>query len=222
MAPRQQAGFTLLGLLFLVAALGILLGAVGTVWETAARREKEAELIFIGDQYRRALESYYRASPGQMKRFPSSLAELVKDKRFPQTVRHLRRIYRDPMTNADQWGEVREGDEIVGIHSLALGAPLKQTGFPKVYVDFDGKETYQGWVFLAKRGADEVGVEETAGQNEMRKIKQLSPEEKQKCAEARAAALTECDESYPNEQDPARQQCLDEANQEHLRCAYFD
>lgn len=223
MAPRRQAGFTLLGLLFLVAGLGVALAAVGTAWETAARREKEAELLFVGDQYRRALESYYRATPGQVKRFPSSLADLVKDKRFPQTVRHLRRVYHDPMTSGDLWGEVREGDEIVGIHSLAEGAPLKQAGFPKVYEDFEGKENYRQWVFLARKDPEGAEVQgQPAAQEEQRKIKQLSPEEKKKCSDAMGAAAKECEETYPNEQDPARQQCLNEANQEFLRCAYFE
>lgn len=132
MLPQRESGFTLLGLLFLMMVLGIALAAVGTVWETAARREKEAELLFVGDQYRRALESYYRATPGQAKRYPASLSDLVKDNRFPNAVRHLRRLYRDPMTQGEQWGEVKEGNEIVGVYSLSMGIPLKQGGLQRI------------------------------------------------------------------------------------------
>ena len=46
------AGFTYIGLLFAVAILGITLGAVGVVWSTQIRRDKEAELLFVGDQIR--------------------------------------------------------------------------------------------------------------------------------------------------------------------------
>lgn len=222
MLPQRESGFTLLGLLFLMMVLGIALAAVGTVWETAARREKEAELLFVGDQYRRALESYYRATPGQAKRYPASLSDLVKDNRFPNAVRHLRRLYHDPMTQGEQWGEVKEGNEIVGVYSLYLGTPLKQGGFAKDYADFEGKESYLEWVFLARKDpADREVQDQAAGQGEQRKLKELSPEEKQKCAETREASVAVCEASYPNEQDPARQQCFDAANQEHLRCAYF-
>ena len=60
----RQAGFTLLGLLFVVAGLGVAMAAVGTAWETRARREKEAELLFVGEQYAQAIAGYQRAAPG--------------------------------------------------------------------------------------------------------------------------------------------------------------
>lgn len=222
MAPRRQAGFTLLGLLFLVAGLGVALAAVGTVWETAARREKEVELLFIGDQYRRALESYYRASPEQAKRFPSSLTDLLSDNRFPNTVRHLRRLYRDPMNNGDEWGEIREGEEIVGVYSLAAGIPFKQAGFPKSYDDFDEKESYQEWIFLARRGqVDNEAQAQMEAQGEEQKLKIISDEERVKCSKAHEAAVALCDKSFTNNEDPARQQCLEAAVREHMRCAYF-
>ena len=52
--PRH-AGFTYVGLLIAVAVLGVGLAAVGQVWSTAAAREKERELLFVGNQYRAAI-----------------------------------------------------------------------------------------------------------------------------------------------------------------------
>ncbi len=144
---RRQVGFTLLAMLFLVAALGVGLAALGTVWETALRREKEAELLFVGDQYRLALESYYRSTPGQTKHYPRALEDLLSDPRFPNTVRHLRRLYRDPLSNSADWGLVRQGAEITGIHSLSTDKPMKSDGFILTYESFANAVTYRDWVF---------------------------------------------------------------------------
>lgn len=151
-----QGGFTLLALLFVIAGLGVALAALGTAWETALRREKEAELLFVGDQYRRALESYHQASPGQDKHYPTRLKDLLADPRFPNTVRHLRRLYRDPLGGSEEWGLVKDGEEIVAIHSLSTDPPLKTEGFPKTYEAFNGAGAYRDWVFTAARGADQT------------------------------------------------------------------
>ncbi len=156
--PSGESGFTLLGVLFLVALLGLGLAALGTVWETAAQREKEAQLLFVGDQYRRALESFHRATPGTDKRYPRDLRHLLLDPRFPNTVRHLRRIYADPMTGREEWGLVKQGEEITGLYSLSEQAPLKTAGFPKPYEAFDGGRSHRDWVFSALPAAAAPGV----------------------------------------------------------------
>jgi len=58
MVRRRARGFTYLAVLFIVAILLGGLALVGEMWETSARREKEAELLFIGNQYRRAVGFY--------------------------------------------------------------------------------------------------------------------------------------------------------------------
>jgi len=50
MAARRQRGFTYLTVLFIVAILLGGLAMVGEVWETSAKRDKEAELLFVGNQ----------------------------------------------------------------------------------------------------------------------------------------------------------------------------
>lgn len=140
----------MLALLFLLAVLGTGMAALGTVWTTTVQREKEAELLFIGAQFSRALESYYRLSPGPEKSYPQTLDALVLDPRFPMPVRHLRRIYIDPMTGTPEWGLIRDSQGgIIGVHSLAEGAPLKQTGFASGQEAFADARSYRDWVFMA-------------------------------------------------------------------------
>ena len=146
---RGERGFTLLWVLFLVVLLGIGLTALSQVWETEARREKEAQLLFVGNQFRRAIESYRDASPGPTRQYPARLTDLLADPRFPNIVRHLRKIYRDPITNGTDWGLVKRGDGIVGVYSLADKRPLKTGSFPKADAEFAGQDSYRGWRFVA-------------------------------------------------------------------------
>ncbi len=147
---NRQQGFTLLVLLFLIAGFGVALAALGTLWGVLAQRDKEAELLFVGDQYRRAIESYFLATPGKDKRYPPDLETLLRDPRFPATVRHLRRLYPDPFSGSLEWGLLREPrGGIIGIFSTAPGTPYKMVGFPVLYESFDGATEYRGWVFAA-------------------------------------------------------------------------
>lgn len=153
---RGQDGFTLLAVLFLVAVLGVGLAALGTAWETAARREKEAQLLFVGGQYRRAIQSYYQATPGGTKSYPPRLEDLLLDRRFPHTVRHLRRLYADPITGRTAWGLVKEGGGIKGVYSLSPRRPLKQARFAADNKAFEGKPRYGDWVFSASVASSAV------------------------------------------------------------------
>lgn len=148
MRTGRQTGFTLLGLLFLVALLGAGLAAVGHVWQAASQREKEVELLFIGNQYRQALERY-RSVPGGDRSYPKKLEDLLADPRFPNKVRHLRRLWPDPITGGD-WVLVRDaGGGIKGVHSGSTAEPWKTAGFPPAYAKFEGARRYADWVFLA-------------------------------------------------------------------------
>jgi len=76
------------GLLVAVGMMGIIMSMVLPSWRTFAKREKEAELVFRGEQYMRAIELYQRQFPGA---YPTDLESLVEQK-------FLRRIYLDPVT----------------------------------------------------------------------------------------------------------------------------
>jgi type II secretory pathway pseudopilin PulG len=142
-----ERGFTYLALLLAVAVIGIGLAAVGQSWSTAAQRAKERELLFVGGEFRRAIRGYYLGSPGAQ-RYPRSLQELLEDKRFPFVRRHLRRMYRDPMTGGRDWGLVNapEGG-IMGVYSLSEAPALKTANFAEADRDLEGKARYSDWKF---------------------------------------------------------------------------
>jgi type II secretory pathway pseudopilin PulG len=133
-----------------IAMIGIGLAATGVVFHQQSQREKEKELLFAGDQIRRAIGMYYEGSPGGDKRFPQSLEELLLDRRYPATQRYLRRIYADPMTGEKDWGLVRggPGDGVVGVYSLSEKRPVRIANFPAQYEAFESAQTYTGWKFV--------------------------------------------------------------------------
>jgi type II secretory pathway pseudopilin PulG len=144
MHPHAQHGYTYLTLLFAVAFMGAGLGAVSSLWHTAQMREKERQLLYVGDQYRKAIEAYYR----QGKQYPRELVQLLRDHRVPGVRRYLRKPYRDPITNKSEWGLVKAPDGgIAGVYSLSEQAPFKQAEFPKEYATFAGKGKYSDWKF---------------------------------------------------------------------------
>ncbi|HEY8252030.1 MAG TPA: type II secretion system protein [Burkholderiales bacterium] len=139
-------GFTYLGALFLVALVSGGLAVVGEDWGVAAQRDKEAELLFVGHQYRLAIGRYYRYGPRQ---YPRSLADLLKDPRRPGTERYLRRLYADPLTAGGEWGLVRAPDGgIQGVYSLSGERPLKTAGFKPRDRELLGAASYTDWKFL--------------------------------------------------------------------------
>lgn len=144
-----QRGFTYLGVMFVVVLMGIGLAGAGQFWSLASQRDKEVQLLWVGTQYVRALRSYHARSPGQ-KTWPTALADLLEDRRFPMPVRHLRRLYRDPLAPELDWQLIRNAEgRIVGIHSQAAGVPLKQANFPLLWEDFAGMQSYADWRFVA-------------------------------------------------------------------------
>lgn len=145
----RAGGFTYLGLLGVIAIMGVLLVTAGEVWHTAQRREKEQELLFVGHQFRRAIEQYYKNAPDPGRRYPMSLEELLKDPRSPATKRYLRRIYVDPVSGASEWGLAKgPGGEIQGVYSLSEEEPMKKSNFSVADKSFEGKTKYAEWVFI--------------------------------------------------------------------------
>jgi len=145
----QSRGYTYFGVLFAVALIGLSLAGAAAVWRIQQQREKERELIFIGRQYINAITSYYHAAPGGAKKYPRDMAELLRDPRYPNIKRHLRKPWRDPLTGSSRWGVVRtKQGGIAGIYSLAEGTPLKQAGFGMLDSLLSGKTSYRDWRFI--------------------------------------------------------------------------
>ncbi len=145
---RRQAGFSFLLVLMLIALIGMGLGMAGTLWHTDTQRTREAELLFIGNQYRQAIRSYYELEPAQP-RLPQSIDDLLEDSRRPVTVRHLRRAYRDPISGGE-FALIRTPDTqaITGVVSESGGRPFKRTGFPLEYEAFAEANSYAEWQFV--------------------------------------------------------------------------
>src|SRR5687767_12325310 len=98
MSSGSQTGFTYLCALFLVAITGASMVAISEIWSHARQREKEKELMWVGNQYKQAIGRYFQRSPGSVKSYPEKLQDLLEDRRHVSIERHLRKIYVDPMT----------------------------------------------------------------------------------------------------------------------------
>src|SRR5581483_11645664 len=105
---------------FIVAVITAGLALVGEMWETAAKREKETQLLFVGNEYRKAITRYYLAGKNQ---YPRALEDLLKDPRQPGVVRYMRRLYPDPLTGAAEPGATPAGTAQPGTTQPGAAAP---------------------------------------------------------------------------------------------------
>ena len=154
---RSQEGFTYIGILLAVALIGTQLAVAGVVWSFARARQNERELLFVGNQFRTAITQYYLNPKGLQKEYPRRLEDLVKDPRHAGTVRHLRKIYTDPITGKVQWGLIKTPDgSIVGIYSLSDKAPIKTANFLPEDKIFENKQRYSDWKFVQTFGTANV------------------------------------------------------------------
>jgi len=146
---QRSAGFTYVATLMALAIFGIGLAALGESWSAASRREREENLQQIGAEYVRAIASYYERSPGAVKNYPQHLEDLVDDKRFVSVMRHLRKVYRDPIAPSSDWGLVRAPDGgISGIYSTSeLGTLQKQPLVLDQTAPIEGAR-YSDWKFV--------------------------------------------------------------------------
>lgn len=106
MRNGKQHGFTYLSLIILVAIIGLASAATIKLGVILQRSAAERELLAIGAEYADALESYAKATPPGQSPLPPSFKELLRDPRFPNVRRHLRRVYVDPLTGKAEWGIV--------------------------------------------------------------------------------------------------------------------
>src|SRR5687767_10661252 len=89
--PGDERGYLMVALLVAMSIMAIMMGAALPAWRTLAQREKEAELVFRGEQYARAIGLFQRSRGNAT---PPNLDVLVNEK-------FLRKKYKDPITNDD-------------------------------------------------------------------------------------------------------------------------
>ncbi len=128
---RPQVGFTYMGLLMVLAISSIAMAVVGIVWHKEMQREREKELKFIGESYKKAIGSYYESKVNGTKQFPEKLEELLLDERFPTVKRHIRKLYADPFNTKPlnlekSWGLELQQGRIIGVYSLSEEKIIQQ------------------------------------------------------------------------------------------------
>lgn len=160
----RQRGFTYLGLIVFVFIIGLVGAATLKVDALLRRAQLEKELLETGAQFSAALDSYAKATPRGQPRAPLTLEELLRDKRFPNPRRHLRKIFIDPVTGKAEWGLVRAGESgpILGVHSLSRATPLKQANFDARFSGFENREYLSEWKFMAQETGAQVAVQPNA------------------------------------------------------------
>src|SRR6202163_138598 len=94
-APRRQAGYALMMVVFFTALLLIATMVAAPRLLLEGKREKEKEMIWRGHQYVRGVKLYFR----KMGRFPTSIDDLTKPK--TGSLRFMRQAYKDPMNGED-------------------------------------------------------------------------------------------------------------------------
>lgn len=146
---RRAHGFTYVGLMVLVAVIGIAATAVVQVGELARRRAAEAELLFVGKQYVKAFLEYELFTPeGNGSRAPGRLEDLLRDPRQPGVRRYLREVYADPVTGKADWQLVRApGGGIMGVRSASCAETIKRSFPDGDFMYLNGQKRYCDWTF---------------------------------------------------------------------------
>lgn len=146
-APLAQSGFSFLFVLFAIVLVGLSMMGANKQWTTMMQREREAELLYRGDQYRRAIRSYVDGQPPSIpRRCPRTVDDLLKDERPPKVKHHLRSAYRDPITGGPFFA-VPGKNGMKGVVSASERTTLKRDHFPPEYDQFRSATVYREWIF---------------------------------------------------------------------------
>jgi type II secretory pathway pseudopilin PulG len=180
LAGQGNRGYAMAALLVGMSVMAVLMGALLPVWTTMAKREKEAELVFRGNQYARAIGLFQR----KFANTPPPSIDLLVEQRF------LRKKYKDPITNDDfqplyanqammPGGAGPGGQPLSGQRAGTPPAPgrqLIQTGFGATGATaaggiigvtsksketslkvFNGRTKYNEWAFVHVQTSQQLG-----------------------------------------------------------------
>ena len=125
MKPGHERGYAMAALLVGLSVMSIVLSMALPVWRTAVKREREAELVFRGEQYARAIELFSRRNGGS---YPPSFEVLEEG-------RYIRKLYKDPMTGEGDFqpvyfGQVPPGQTSAPVLPGGGGPGGEQIGMP--------------------------------------------------------------------------------------------
>lgn len=177
-ARNTDQGFTLVGLLAVMAISLMFLAVVAPSWNHLMTRNKEEELIFRGESYKFAIELYQK----QYNKLPTRLDELIK-------TRKIRKLYLDPVTGGEfelivftGAGKKRESElapsqrqslrgTMPGGSSMGIMGVVS-TSDKVALRPYKDKEKYNEWEFVAGEkdqqgeGQEQPGAEEQGGSDE--------------------------------------------------------
>lgn len=135
----------------MVALVLLALATQGVMFVASqqAQRDREAELLRVGNEFVRAIAAYYESSPGSVKTLPATLQDLEEDRRFVSVRRHIRRLYGDPMTGGRDWQLVRRPDgSIQGLYSSSEMTPVRTAAVDLGGVQLPEANHYSDWKFV--------------------------------------------------------------------------
>ena len=164
----------LVGMMIMALFLSMALPA----WRTAAQREKEAELIFRGQQYARAIMLFQRKYANT---FPPSVDVLLNE-------HFLRKKYKDPMTAEGEFQVIYANQQAQGSAQPSAGGSgiVPTQGQPQARTTtvgtgstigaqggivgvaskstasalrvYNGRDKYNEWVFVAQQTSGRIGA----------------------------------------------------------------
>ena len=156
-----QRGYAMAAVLIAIALMSIVMMALLPAWRQQVRREREAELVWRGEQYARAILLFRRKFNGAL---PPTIEALV-DNRF------LRKKYKDPITGEDfqplyagqqpgqQQGRAGQpqtpGAGIIGVISKSKETSIRT---------YRGGSTYNAWQYVDPIGNRRGGPGQNPGQ----------------------------------------------------------
>jgi type II secretory pathway pseudopilin PulG len=112
----DERGYLMVALLVAMSVMAIMMSAAMPAWHTMVQREKEAELVFRGEQIARAIGLYQR----RFANAPAPSIDFLVEQRF------LRKKYKDPIAN-DDFQVLTSGTNQPG--QVGRGAAPAQTTF---------------------------------------------------------------------------------------------
>jgi type II secretory pathway pseudopilin PulG len=152
-------GYAMAALIVGIGILAMMLGVALPLWHTAVRREREAELVFRGEQYVQAIRLFQRRYAGT---FPPNIDVLVQQ-------RFLRRRYQDPITRGDFQPLYAEMAKVAASVRASGQAPAPSTptrggviGVVSTSTDrslrmYKGRGHYNEWTFVAVDVTSQAG-----------------------------------------------------------------
>jgi type II secretory pathway pseudopilin PulG len=129
--PGFDSGYALLFVLIAATVLLVSLTAVLPSIYQEGQREREAELIFRGTQYARAIASFHQ----KFQRFPTRVDELTK---LTNGWRFLRKEFADPMTPKGKWRFIHANAQGALLDSKTQGPQSGGQGQPGAGQGADG------------------------------------------------------------------------------------